>query len=210
MRQILVFSDILARLCAGIARVGSWLIVPLVLVIVYDVVTRKIIFIQQLVMNSWLYDFISPTKLQEMEWHLHAMIFLMAYALAYLNGTHVRVDIWRDKQTERKRGWIELLSILIFALPFCGVLVYEAWVFVVNSYVQGEGSAALTGIPHRWIIKSVLLLGVSLLFLALLATLMRLCLFLFGPRTIRPEALARLGMVQLPAAATAPEASKEQ
>ncbi|WP_420177499.1 TRAP transporter small permease subunit [Kerstersia gyiorum] len=199
MRQLLVLSDMLSRLCAGVARLGSWLILPLILVIVYDVVTRKIVFIQQWVMNSWLYDFISPTKLQELEWHLHAMIFLMAYALAYLNSAHVRVDIWREKQSERKRGWVELICILVFALPFCGVLVYESWQFVVNAYVQGEGSAALTGIPHRWIIKSFLLLGVGLLLLALLATLLRLVIFLFGPRVLRPEALARLGMVQQPA-----------
>lgn len=198
MRQLLVVSDMLSGLCAGVARLGSWLILPLILVIVYDVVTRKIVFVQQWVMNSWLYEYISPTKLQEAEWHLHAMIFLMAYALAYLNSAHVRVDIWREKQSERRRGWMELICILVFALPFCSVLVYEAWQFVVNAYVQGEGSPALTGIPHRWVIKSFLLLGVALLVLALLATLLRLVIFLFGPQTLRPEALARLGMIRQP------------
>ncbi|MGO3741339.1 TRAP transporter small permease subunit [Kerstersia sp.] len=210
MRQLLVVSDMLSRLCAGVARLGSWLILPLILVIVYDVVTRKIVFIQQWVMNSWLYEYISPTKLQEAEWHLHAMIFLMAYALAYLNSAHVRVDLWREKQSERRRGWVELICILIFALPFCGVLVYEAWQFVMNAYVQGEGSSALTGIPHRWVIKSFLLLGVSLLVLALLATLARLVIFLFGPQALRPEALARLGMVQQPADENARDSAEVQ
>lgn len=204
MRLLLAFSDMLARISAAAARLGSWLVIPLILVIVYDVVTRKVVFIQQFVMNSWLYDFISPTKLQEMEWHLHAVIFLLAYALAYLNGTHVRVDIWREQQSERTRGWVELLALLIFALPYCGVLVYQSWFFVVKSYVQGEGSSALTGIPHRWVIKSFLLIGTGLLLSALLATLLRLLVFLFGPKALRPDALARLGMVQLPAQATAP------
>ncbi len=210
MRLLLALSDMLAKISGIAARVGSWLIIPLILVIVYDVVTRKIVFIQQFVMNSWLYDFISPTKLQEMEWHLHAMIFLLAYALAYLNGTHVRVDIWREQQTERTRGWVELLMLLAFALPYCGVLVYQSWFFVVKSYVQGEGSAALTGIPHRWVIKSFLLIGTGLLFSSLFATLLRILVYLFGPRALRGEALERLGMVQLPAesaARTNPQAS---
>lgn len=198
MRLLLALSDMLEKISAMAARFGSWLIIPLILVIVYDVVTRKIVFVQQFVMNSWLYDFLSPTKLQEMEWHLHAMIFLLAYALAYLNGTHVRVDIWREQQTERTRGWVELLALLVFALPYCGVLVYQSWFFVVKSYVQGEGSAALTGIPHRWIIKSFLLIGTGLLFSSLFATLLRLLVYLFGPKALRVEALARLGMVQLP------------
>lgn len=195
MRFLLTMSDAMARVCAVAGRLGSWLIVPLILVIVYDVVTRKIVVVQQFVMNSWLYDFLSPTKLQELEWHLHAVIFLMAYGLAYLNGTHVRVDIWREQQPERRRGWVELIALLAFAMPYCGVLIYYGWQFVVRAYVQGEGSPAMTGIPHRWIIKSFLLLGVTLLFSALLATLLRLVVYLFGPPALGREALARLDMI---------------
>lgn len=208
MRILLGFSDLMEKVCATAARFGSWLIVPLILVIVYDVVTRKIVFIQQFVMNSPLYAYISPTKLQEMEWHLHAMIFLLAYALAYLNGTHVRVDIWRERQNERTRGWLELLALLIFALPYCGVLVYQSWFFVVKSYMQGEGSAALTGIPHRWAIKSFLLVGTAMLFSSLLATLLRLVVYLFGPATLREQALSRLGMVRVPAEPTVQQTSQ--
>ncbi|MEO4002167.1 TRAP transporter small permease subunit [Mesorhizobium sp. CAU 1732] len=197
MRTLLAISDVLAKVSETVARLGSWLVLPLIFVIVYDVLGRKIPFLQQFVMESWLYDFISPTKLQEMEWHLHAAIFLLAYALAYLNGTHVRVDLWRENRTERTRGWIELLAILVFALPFCGVLVYQSWFFVMKSYVQGEGSASLTGLPHRWVIKSFLLIGTGLLFSALIATLLRLLVYLFGPEELRSAALGRLEMVQL-------------
>ncbi len=206
MRLLLSLSDAMARVCAAFARLGAWLIVPLILIIVYDVVTRKIVFIQQWVMNSWLYAYISPTKLQEMEWHLHAVIFLMAYALAYLLNTHVRVDIWRDHRSERTRGWIELGAILLLALPFCSVLVYQAWFFVLKSYAQGEGSAAMTGLPHRWVIKSFVLLGTGLLLTALLATLMRLVVFLFGSRALSAQALQRLGMVRLAEPAAPPQA----
>lgn len=198
MRFILAISDLLEKICAAFARVGSWMIIPLILVIVYDVVTRKIIVIQQFVMNSWLYEFISPTKLQEMEWHLHAVIFLMAYAFAYFVGGHVRVDIWREHRTERTRAWIELLAILLLALPFCGVLAYYSWQFVMTAYLNGEGSSSMTGLSNRWVIKSFLLLGVSLLFLGLFATLLRLLVYLFGPQALRSAALARLSMVTAP------------
>lgn len=200
MRLILAISDFLEKICAMFGRVGSWLILPLILVIVYDVVTRKIVFIQQWVMNSWLYQYISPTKLQEMEWHLHAVIFLLAYATAYFVGAHVRVDIWREHRTERTRGWIELLAILLLAMPFCGVLIYHSWHFVVKAFLDGEGSPAMTGLPNRWVIKSFLFLGTTLLFSALLATVLRLLVYLFGPQALRGEALARLGMVALPSA----------
>lgn len=199
MRSILKLSDGLERICALFARAGAWLILPLIFIIVYDVVTRKVVFVQQLIMNSWLYDYISPTKLQEMEWHLHAVLFLMAYALAYFVGSHVRVDIWREHRSERTRAWIELLAILFLALPFCGVLVHYSWQFTVKAFLDGEGSPAMTGLPHRWVIKSFLFLGTALLCAALCATLLRLLVYLFGPRVLRAEALARLQMVALPA-----------
>lgn len=198
MRPILAFSDLLEKICAVFARIGAWLILPLILIIVYDVVTRKFVFIQQLVMNSWLYDYISPTKLQEMEWHLHAVIFLLAYALAYFVGAHVRVDIWREKRSERTRGWVELLAILLLAMPFCGILIYHSWLFTVKAFLSGEGSPSMTGLPYRWIIKSFLFFGTTLLFSALLSTLLRLAVYLFGPKVVRPEALKRLGMVAQP------------
>lgn len=209
MRSILTFSDFLEKVCAAFARIGAWLIIPLILVIVYDVITRKIIFIQQLVMNSWLYDYISPTKLQEMEWHLHAVIFLMAYAMAYFVGSHVRVDIWREHQTERTRGWIELLAIVLLALPFCGILVYHSWLFTVKAFIDGEGSPSMTGLSNRWVIKSFLFLGTSLLSAALAATLLRLFVYLFGPRALRTEALSRLGMVIRPADRPDPHAEPD-
>lgn len=195
MRQLLRLSDFLELLCTVFGRVGAWLIVPLVLIIVYDVITRKIVFIQQAVMNSPLYDFLSPTKLQEAEWHLHAVIFLLAYGMAYLTGNHVRVDLWREGRGERTQGWVELIAILLLAIPFCSVLLYYSVDMAYSAWRQGEGSSALTGIPQRWIIKSFLPIGATLLLSALLATLLRICLFLFGPTAIKSEALARLNML---------------
>ncbi|MGB3287897.1 MAG: TRAP transporter small permease subunit [Burkholderiaceae bacterium] len=200
MRPILAFSDFLEKICTLFARAGAWLILPLILTIVYDVVTRKFIFIQQFVMNSWLYQYISPTKLQEMEWHLHAVIFLLAYGLAYFVGAHVRVDIWREKRGERTRGWVELIAILLLAMPFCAVLIYHSWLFTAKAFLNGEGSPSMTGLPSRWVIKSFLFFGTTLLFASLLSTMLRLLVYLFGPKAIRPQALARLGMVALPAA----------
>lgn len=195
MRQLLRVSDILERLCAGFGRIGAWMIVPLILIIVYDVITRKIFFIQQAVLNSPLYAVLSPTKLQEAEWHLHAVIFLLAYGMAYLSGNHVRVDLWREGRRARTQGWVELSAILLLAIPFCSVLLYYSVDMTYSAWRQSEGSSALTGIPHRWIIKSFLPIGAGLLLCALLATLLRICLFLIGPHAIKREALSRLNML---------------
>lgn len=194
MRALLNLSDRVAAACRGIGRVGSWLILPLILVITFDVVTRKLPFMQELVQTTWLHAWLSPTRLQEFEWHLHAVIFLLAYGLAYLDGTHVRIDVWRDHRGPRTRGWLEVIGILALALPFCTVLLVEGWQFVLSSWEQGEGSASLTGVPHRWVVKSFVLVGVALLALSLVATLLRILVYLFGDGALARQAARRLAV----------------
>lgn len=197
MHALLKLSDRVAGACRMAGRVGSWLILPLILVIAFDVLTRKLPFVQAFVQSTWLNDYLSPTRLQEFEWHLHAIIFLLAYGLAYLDGAHVRVDVWRDHRGPRTRGWIEVIGILLLALPFCAVLVYHSWHFVVTAYVQNEGSVSITGVPHRWIVKSFVFVGLVLLASSILATLMRLVVYLFGEAGLAREAAQRLGVAKV-------------
>ena len=197
MPFLLRVSDRLASLCTVLARIGSWTIFPLILVIVFDVVMRKIPVAQQFVLESWLIDYVSPTKLQELEWHFHAVIFLLAYGFAYLDGTHVRVDIWRDRRGERARGYVELAGLLAFAIPYVAVLTFFAWEFVLKSYFQHEASPSMTGLPNRWIVKSFLLFGAILLMCSLVATLMRVVVYLFGASEEARTARQRLGMIPI-------------
>lgn len=195
MRALLKTSDILERLCAVAARLGAWMIVPLILVIVFDVATRKFPAVHLWMRETGLYAYASPTRLQELEWHLHAVVFLLAFGATYLRNGHVRVDMWREGRSPRTRAWVELAGLLALAVPYCAVMLYFGWVFVRRSYLSGEGSPAMTGLPNRWIIKSFLLIGMVLLAAALVATILRLVVFLFGHGPAAAAAQDRLGML---------------
>ena len=65
MRKLLEIADVCEWIPQKAGKLGAWLIVPLIIVIMYDITTRKLQFIQQAVLNSPLYEYISPTKLQE-------------------------------------------------------------------------------------------------------------------------------------------------
>lgn len=201
MHALLKISDIFDTIGRRIGQIGAWMILPMILIIVYDVVTRKFVVVQQFVQNSALNDFLSPTKLQEAEWHLHAIIFLLAYGLAYLNGTHVRVDLWRETRSPRTKAWIEVAALLVLGIPYICVLIWASYNLAYTSFLQGEGSSAMTGIPHRWVIKSFVPLGATVLLMALTATLIRLGLFLGGSPAIREAAGSRLGMLGIHAEA---------
>ena len=196
--MLLKLSDALARISLAACRIGSWLILPLILIIMFDVITRKWVAAQQFLANSPLGTLLSATRLQEMEWHLHAAIFLLAFGAALIRNTHVRVDIWREKRSTRTQGWVELGGLLLLSLPFVSLMVWLSWQFVMKAYVSGEGSAALTGIPQRWIVKSFMILGFGLLWLALVSTLLRILVFLFGTSSARAAAATRLPQINAP------------
>lgn len=187
------------RIVVRIGQWSSWLILPLIAVIMYDVISRKFQFIQQAVLNSPLYTYISPTKLQELEWHLHAAIFLLAFGYGYFRDVHVRVDLVRETLPSRSKAWMEFAGLLLLAIPYFCVMIYFAWEFVSTSFMQGEGSDALTGLPHRWIIKSFLLIGLMLLLMSVLSTTVRLWAYLKGSPSAAAQAACALDILRLPA-----------
>jgi hypothetical protein len=55
---------------------------------------------------------------------------------------------------------------------------------------MNEVSSALTGLSHRWIIKSFVPLGMFLLLVGALSVALRNAVFLFGPPELRQRARA--------------------
>ncbi len=189
MRQMLDIADSIERIPQFFGRLGSWLIIPLITIIMFDVLTRKLFggAIQQWIQAGPLYEVLSPTKLQEWEWHLHGALFMLAIGFSYTMNAHVRVDVLREKASDRKQAWIELIGILIFLIPYTVTIGILSLNFILRSYGSDEASAAMTGLSHRWIIKSFLLISLFLVLLAGISTLLRQIVYLFGPEHLRGD-----------------------
>ncbi len=186
MRSLLTVADRLEAFPQRFGKAGAWLILPLIGIIMFDVITRKFQFMQQWIMSTPLYEIMSPTKLQEMEWHLHAALFLLALGYAYTVNAHVRVDLMREKLSDRGQAWIEMIGILTLMIPYIVVVLYYGWTFVHQAWESNEASDAMTGLSHRWVIKSFVLIGLLLALMAGLSTLIRQVVYLFGPEELRP------------------------
>ncbi len=150
-------------------RIGngiSWMTFLLVLVVCFDVVTRYIF-------KS------SSVGVQELEWHIFAVIFLMGGAYTLKHEKHVRVDIFYSRMNERKQALINLAGTVLFLIPFCLLIIFSSFDFVWNSFSIGESSPDPGGLPFRFILKAVLplsfffilLQGISLLFKSILILL---------------------------------------
>ena len=177
------------RLKAIVDTVGkgaTFLLIPLVVVTVWDVVARKLIWIQIFMVENFGSIFES-TLLQEMEWHIHTALFALVFGYGYTHNRHVRVDFLREKMAFRKQAWIEFLGCTFFVIPFTMILAYFATIYAYDSYMIGEQSASLVGLSHRWIIKSVLIFGIIFLFLGALSIWLQFFVVLFGSDKARFE-----------------------
>ncbi|TPD63249.1 TRAP transporter small permease subunit [Emcibacter nanhaiensis] len=137
----------------------------MMLVIVFDVISRR-------------FFVIGSIKLQELEWHLHGILFLCCLGFTYLKNAQVRVELLREKLSPRLQAWIEIVGCLLFLIPYCLVLVYFGFDFAHRAFVGNEVSSAAEGLPFRWIIKGFIPLGLSLLALAGIAVILRNMIFL--------------------------------
>ena len=175
MHGLLRLSNHIAAFVTWVGRITAWLAVAMMLVIIADVVLRR-------------YFVIGSTKLQELEWHLHGVLFLLCLGYAYVKGAHVRIDLVRERFSPRTKVWIELIGIIIFLIPYTLVILSFGFDYTAMSYANNEISASLTGLSHRWVIKGMLLAGFILLGLAGIEKLLRSIVFLFGPKELRKQA----------------------
>ena len=118
--------------------------------------------------------------LEELSWHLFGAALMLALAYAVVRDDHVRVDVLREKFTLRSQAIIELLAILILALPIVVLMVDALVPFAYQAFIYDERSQAPSGLPHRYIFKSVLPIGLTLVALALLSRATRCSTLLFN------------------------------
>jgi TRAP-type mannitol/chloroaromatic compound transport system permease small subunit len=173
-KTLLNISARLESILVAIGKLGAWLSLPLIAIIMFDIISRK-------------FFVLGSTKLQEMEWHLHAALFLLALGYAYLKNSHVRIEVIRESFSTKLKALLEVIGVLIFILPYTGLIVWFGIDFVSRSYGMNEVSAALTGLSHRWIMKSFVPMGMAFLWLAGISVLLRNLSYLIGHKNNNKE-----------------------
>ena len=109
----------------------SWLMLGMVLVVFGDVIFRY------LFNKSWVF-------IQELEWHLFGLVYLLAAGYTMLHNEHVRVDIWYAKQSPRKKAWVDFILLFVMFFPSCVLIIYTTWPFLKHSLQVNEGSTWAT------------------------------------------------------------------
>ncbi len=108
----------------------------------------------------------------ELIWHFYAF-FMFGLSYAITTDAHIRVDIAHMQFSRRTQRIVEVLGITLLIFPFTFIILDHSIDWVHHSFTAGEVSENSTGLPYRWLIKSLLPISLVLIFIASLSELIK-------------------------------------
>ncbi len=154
------FSYYLDRASKYSGYLAAILVVILSLLIAYDAAMR------------YLFS-AGSIALQEIEWHLFDVIFLLGLTYALKHDKHVRVDIFFERYSTQTKAMVQILSMLLLVIPFSLVFLGDSIDMLTQSYLQHEVSSDPGGLANRWVIKGMLVLAFVLLVIQALSEMLK-------------------------------------
>ena len=135
-------------------------IIPLILANVVEVFARYVLRAP----TVWALDVTTMS---------YATLFMMGAALALLRGAHVRTDMLWERFSDRRKGMIDSLALLVFFLPTMAVLFFISIDDFLYSISIDERSSSGAWTPILWPLRGVIPLTAFMLFLQGISELMK-------------------------------------
>ena len=156
MSALLLIARIIDGLNGYIGRAMGWVALVMVAIGVINVIGRYL--------GATLGMQLSSNAMLEAQVYAYGLVFLLAAAYVLCRNGHVRVDVIYASRSRRTRAWVDLFGTIFFLIPFCLFVLYFSVDYVARSWSVLESSPNPGGLP-RYPIKSVILLGFSMLLL---------------------------------------------
>ncbi|MEM6407364.1 MAG: TRAP transporter small permease subunit [Pseudomonadota bacterium] len=144
------------RFTVFVSNIFAWVFPTLMLVICLQVVLRTL-----------GRSGIGPGNqawMDDLQWWMYGAAVLVGIAYAVTTNSHVRVDIFYDGFSERKKRVYDVIALGWLFLPFI-ILCWDVTIhYAIASVVSDEGSSSPNGLHNLWILKvmmnvSFLLIG---------------------------------------------------
>ena len=166
MQGLLRISAGIDRLSAFLGRSLMWLILASVAISAGNAIVRKAFNISS---NAFL----------EIQWYFFSAVFMLGAGYAFLANAHVRIDFVSARMSARMRNIIDVVGIVLFLLPLCGLLIHLSWPIFANAWESGEMSQNAGGLI-RWPVYLMIPVGFSLLALQGISELIKRIGYLRG------------------------------
>ncbi|MES9845451.1 MAG: TRAP transporter small permease subunit, partial [Candidatus Sedimenticola sp. 6PFRAG5] len=109
MQKLLRLSELIDGLNERVGRSLSWLVLIMVILGVYNAVTRKLSQTIGMDLSSNMYI--------EAQWYMFSIVFLWGGAYTLKHRGHVRVDILYSRVKLKVKAWIDILGTVLFLMP---------------------------------------------------------------------------------------------
>lgn len=143
----------------GFGRVIAPLLAVITMIVLYDIAMRFLAGRP----SSWAFD---VTKM------LFGAHFMLMAAYALRHHAHVEVDVLKRLLSRRKQAALELVSYLIFFVPFIWLLITYGWAFFERSFSRGETTYGMVALPV-YPLKGVIMVAAALILLQAVAIVIR-------------------------------------
>lgn len=130
----------LDRIALGSGHLVAWLILPMVMSLVYEVVSRYVFNLP----TQWAYD---------MTFMLYGSFFMLGAAYTLQRKGHVRTDSYYGTWSPRRQAITDLICYVVMFLPFVGVFVFTGWGYFWKAFTTGETFVSSAWQPITWPFK---------------------------------------------------------
>ena len=120
----------------------AWLLLPLLVVVGWEVVARYVFEAP----TTWAYETI---------YMLYAAMFMLGAAYALRTGAHVRTDFLWEKWPLRTRAAIDAVGYLLLFFPGMALFLASGFEATLSSYAMDERSAETSWFPPLWPLKAL-------------------------------------------------------
>jgi len=133
MKILLRLSSRIDAMSRGVGVVCSYLILPLTLVVVYEVLSR--FFNHPTIWSFELSNFFYGTY------------FMLVAAYGLLYKSHVAIDLVSGRFSTKTQAVLSLICYIFMYLPFIAVFLYFGVLYALNSWQMMEKSWSIWGPP---------------------------------------------------------------
>tara|TARA_B100000929_G_scaffold43813_1_gene31213 strand:+ start:451 stop:951 length:501 start_codon:yes stop_codon:yes gene_type:complete len=116
---------------------------------------------------------IGSISIQELIMYFHASIFMLGISYTYKENSHVKIDIFYNKLSEKNKTILSLIGVILLIIPFAIFIIFISFDMVSSSWSIFEGSSEAGGLDLVFILKSLIPLSGFLILLQALSELFK-------------------------------------
>jgi len=108
-----------------------------------------------IVMLRYIYN-VGFLKLHDIALYSFSALVILSIVYSFGCNAHVRVDVFRDKQSDKSKRLIDKFAILFCLYPLFSFILYWVWPDIIYAWSIFEGSRETGGLAGLFLVKSML------------------------------------------------------